>query len=1229
MSHLASKKSAYNRFARYRNWANLSAEVAAYPTSWRLVPVEEKSPRIPSWQEARYNRDQILDFLENGYLLKSKKTGLNYRAFPSGVGLLTGDASGGLLLVDFDGPSAMKLWTAMGGDEAIASLTRTHSSGKEGRMQIWLQVPESHRDALREFTRHVVTEWNETKSDSGELLEFRYNRCQSVLPPSLHPKTKEYKWINEKGILACPNWLLEILVSWAAGEKQQSIEKERLRLENEQIRQARLEAWRMKQEGKESGSSSEETTLAELLEFEILPRLSPEQIYNHPSHDWRYVGNRMEGAPVWRESSSGRSLHVNLSDCTWYDFGLECGGGPVQYRWAINFGGVPGSTPKGADFVAVVRELANDAGVEVPKFSLRTVRGTIVKQSRTKIIERFAIAAKDFIQKLGRDLSLLTKECRRYLREFGELPERVGLNSEGRKAWWNFGKQLALVPLSLSPQATQRTLETFFETERRRVIEYVPGQLDLSQRLDDMEIVIGKNQITQVVEESFAKCGRGDVFLLQGGAGIGKTHQIGEINPNNISKTARVWYLDGQYRNPNTSTVEAAATEVPVKHGGITIDPYRKTEAGNQYRRRTLPGEPTEAWDHKANCIYSGTFDAARDKGVYIRGGESSPNCENCSKFKNASGKIGCSALLGRLEVINNSKERFLSSHPNSVSVGESSYLIYEEADKNLDPFKRVAIPPADIAALIADLRVKGGDELAIALQPIADLLYQLSIDAPKYGFLAKEVISKIDVAALERDLQKRLNTESPQTLEITAGLLEKILQPDFYSLFKGLPNPTQRAEAVEKQVRFNWLSPLLRMLTRESLGSFQLDKLGLHLTLFDWRSHRAVKKAAGTLAMSATLDKTNLARKLKVPASRIITIRIKTGDLPVYQNLTIKNIRGANFGKQRRDENEFTAGQRAVAFANWLIKNHSNPCLLDHKVNINNYEGLKSLVLGYYGHDSRGSNRFQHCDALALMGEFWPNIGAKLAEFETLIGEFVETDDPRFCAWLRSQMVAEMLGQAVGRLRSHRRSEELTCYLIGDSYGLNEISRYYPGAKIETLEMAQVCREAAPKKEQKMAQLTEIISQSVASGNKPGRNSVAKQLQWSAGQVSKLANYLGEKIGISAGWGELIEAVTSVLKGLNTKVTGHRNLTPVELRTVEVFFPSLLDDLRRDAISTEAAAREIYLALRQFGPELERVLGELGERSLWEVVNLFGHLASKADLTVEELGVLRECGLA
>ncbi|MDY6803611.1 MAG: hypothetical protein SXA11_07360 [Cyanobacteriota bacterium] len=351
------------------------------------------------------------------------------------------------------------------------------------------------------------------------------------------------------------------------------------------------------------------------------------------------------------------------------------------------------------------------------------------------------------------------------------------------------------------------------------------------------------------------------------------------------------------------------------------------------------------------------------------------------------------------------------------------------------------------------------------------------------------------------------------------------------------------------------------------------------------------------------------------------MTIKVRSEDLPAYSNLTFKYIKGAGFGKQRRNESEYTAGQRAIAFANWLIQNHRNPGILDHKIHLKNYEGLEGLNSGYYGHDSRGSNKFQHCDALALMGEFWSNIGAKLAEFETLTGEIVGKDDGRFKAWLRDEMAGEMLAQAVGRLRSHRRIyQQLVCYLIGDSYSLEEITRYYPGAKIEVLEMTQVCLEASPKKEQKVAGLTRVISLAVAKEDKPGRNAVAKQLQWSVGQVSKLAGCLGQKIGISCGWDELIRVVTNVWEYIKTFMTGRgdrSNLSELELLVVELFFPGL----HLKAIAPETAIELIYLAYQEYGFDLGKIMAFLWERSLKNAIN--SGLANNANFNEQDLDLL------
>lgn len=1233
MTYTVEKKTAlfgHYRFKRSPRAKQLIEAAKSYPSNWQLIPVEEKLPKLHGWQNSRYSRDEICNFINDGYQLTSKKTGKDYIAYPSGVSILSGDASNGILLVDFDGPSAAKVWEAMGGESTIASQTRTHSSGKKGRKQVWFKVPDTHRDKLKNFTRHVITNWGiDTKTDSGEMLEFRYNLCQSVLPPSLHPTTGSYKWVNEGAIALCPEWLLGLLVNWADGQKAESEAKAIAKAESEKIKTERLEAWRAKQQGVEKGQSFDDVSLADFLEFEVLPRLSAEQIFNHPGHNWHYIANRMEGAPVWRESSSGQSLHVNLSDNTWYDFGLQCGGGPVQYRWAINFGGVPGSTPKGADFVEVTRELARDAGLELPELK-RSVRGTIVKQSRRMIVEQYAIATLDFIEKLGRDLSLITKECRRYLRQFGELPERVGLNREGRQAWWNHGKQSALAPLEISPKVTQEKLERYFENERLRVFGYVEG-MDLSDRqwVDNQEILISPNQITSLVNELNRRRPEGgtEVYLLSAPAGIGKTHQIGLIQYNFDNKT---WYLDTQYRNPTTESVEVNSEELPVKHGGIVIDPYRKTETDTHYRRRALPGEPLEHWDIEGNCKHSKSFDNSRDMGYPVRGGVGSPICESCDNFKNDKGKLACPILLDRLTTAK--KEKFLRSHPTAAMIKEGDRLIVEEADRSIDPFNRVSINAPDLVALLADLKAKGGEAIAQKLEALVLDIYTAVVakDAPYHGFSAFEIIEKIDVKTLKRQLAEVFGVSELIALEVTASLLEKWLMPDLFTICQKNREPEKRAMVIKNQIRFNWLSPLLRILSSDS-GSFRVDRYGLHLSQYSWRWHQQTKKAGATIAMSATLDRNDLAQRLRIPAKKIVLVRIKENELPQYQNLTIKVIKGADFGKQRRNESEYTAGQRAIAFTNWFKNNYSNPGMIDHKANLKHYQNIEGLIIGYYGNDSRGSNRFKDCDALALLGEFWPNIGSKLTDYEALTGEIITLKDPRFCCWLRLQMTAEMLGQAVGRLRAHRRPEQpLTCYLIGDSFGIKDIKKYYPGAKIETVKMVDICPAAAPKKEQKIAELTELIGQKLKVGEKVGRNEIAAELNYSPSQVTKLTKEITDRLGFNARWEEFMVVVTNVLKAINTKVTTHSPPTWKELEVAALFFPQLLASYEADEVNAEEVmAQMLTLNHLSQGIDLAKIVENLAIDNFEVLQVLFAHFLSYIDLSKSERDELKAYGLA
>ncbi len=183
---------------------NWESELSKFPINWALTPVKEKRPLRPDWQhENPLARDILLDLLENGQTLKSSQ-GKPWHCHWTGIGLRLGTISGGLLAIDADGPLA---------EAKLQELSQGHlpptvswTSGKVGRRQILYQIPSENHDKIKTL-----------KLDCGEgqHLEFRWDGCQSVLPPSLHPETGQYQWLvspSEQNVAEAPPWLLDFLL---------------------------------------------------------------------------------------------------------------------------------------------------------------------------------------------------------------------------------------------------------------------------------------------------------------------------------------------------------------------------------------------------------------------------------------------------------------------------------------------------------------------------------------------------------------------------------------------------------------------------------------------------------------------------------------------------------------------------------------------------------------------------------------------------------------------------------------------------------------------------------------------------------------------------------------------------------------------------------------------------------------------------------------------------------
>ncbi len=163
------------------------------PQHFLLTPVNGfKAPYLTGWQHTGYSPD-------SPELIKEIKSGK-----AKGYGLLTGSPSGGIVAVDCDGDAAHKLAIDLGGLPPTVSF----SSGKEGRAQYLYQVPQEYWGDVttKKLKTGVVTD------DKEVLLELRWNGCQSVLPPSVHPETGSYKWLNSiqnTPIAQAPVWVIE------------------------------------------------------------------------------------------------------------------------------------------------------------------------------------------------------------------------------------------------------------------------------------------------------------------------------------------------------------------------------------------------------------------------------------------------------------------------------------------------------------------------------------------------------------------------------------------------------------------------------------------------------------------------------------------------------------------------------------------------------------------------------------------------------------------------------------------------------------------------------------------------------------------------------------------------------------------------------------------------------------------------------------------------------------
>jgi len=132
---------------------------------WVPVPIPrgKKGPQLAGWQRLRLTAADIPKHFTNG----------------QNIGIITGEASGGLVTVDLDCPEAVAL--------AGRFLQPTLTSGRES-------VPDGHWWYVAPALEHREFEGIPKTTSEGTILELRSTDHQTVVEPSIHPTGERYRW---------------------------------------------------------------------------------------------------------------------------------------------------------------------------------------------------------------------------------------------------------------------------------------------------------------------------------------------------------------------------------------------------------------------------------------------------------------------------------------------------------------------------------------------------------------------------------------------------------------------------------------------------------------------------------------------------------------------------------------------------------------------------------------------------------------------------------------------------------------------------------------------------------------------------------------------------------------------------------------------------------------------------------------------------------------------------
>ena len=570
----------------------------------------------------------------------------------------------------------------------------------------------------------------------------------------------------------------------------------------------------------------------------------------------------------------------------------------------------------------------------------------------------------------------------------------------------------------------------------------------------------------------------------------------------------RYLYINSNHRNPTTAEVETNFNDFPSRHNGLVINPDRTTINGNPYLQTKQPTGMT--WEEvPGNCHQAALHHVLADKGHDLNGTEN-PICRVCPQLN------ACNHAVGNGYGYKHAKHEALKQprlrmHPQSLphpgDAEDKSAVDYTRTmltwdDEKIKIQRSVEATEKDFHDTIAYLAINYPELLPAVNSIIAKLRKLYAGELKEYYGLSHErvladmgevdpiVMAKIITALMPDFTELVQECDGINTAGMTATERRTVKAADRIMAADSKRDNQSRL----KNLPSNWLIALLEiMVTGE--GYVRWDGRKLVVTQPDRYHQQIVREARLSLFLDATGNREELAKSLGIDPNEVMVIRKPQ---PEYPNLKIVQVMGLGTPKKVRSD---LLLQRIEAFTTTLTKRHENLGTIDW---------IRKGGSGLWFADSRGTNRYKDCDALALIGSPCPNLGAMAAEFAILYGRQVDptSDDPEYRAFLSHRIESEIV-QAIARLRSHLApGEPKTIYLVAEreDLPLDQILGYYPACEFERVEAIDTETDAGTPLQQVRYAIMQFLHQhGIAT-----QAEIAQGIGYSQAYISKLFKALG-----------------------------------------------------------------------------------------------------------------------